>query len=258
MPESREYQTEAVVIKKIKLGEADRILTFYTRDHGKIEAVAKGVRRPKSKLAGHLELLTYTHIRLARGHNLDTVIGSQTIDPFLPLKNDLWLTSYGLYAAELVNQFNPQNSANQSMFELLIETLSRLSQAQNSDLALRYFEMRLLDISGYRPQLRECVACKTELKPEANTFCSAAGGALCPNCLYEEPTSFSISIDALKVLRFFQKNNFETVGRLKISSELAGELKNLMAGYIRYILEKEVKSATWLDSLGGLIDKPAA
>jgi DNA repair protein RecO (recombination protein O) len=258
MPEAREYQTEAVVIKKIKLGEADRILTLYTRDHGKIEAVAKGIRRPKSKLAGHLELLTYTQIRLARGRNLDTVIGSQTIDTFLPLKNDLWLTSYGLYAADLVNQFNPQNSSNQPMFELLVETLRRLSQAQNSDLTLRYFEISLLDLSGYRPQLRECVACRTELKPETNAFCSGAGGVLCPKCQYEQPTSFSISVDALKVLRFMQINYFETVSRLKISTALAGELKNLMAGYLRYILEKEVKSAAWLDSLSGQIDKPAA
>jgi DNA repair protein RecO (recombination protein O) len=256
MPEPREYQTEAVVIKKIKLGEADRILTLYTLDHGKIEAVAKGVRRPKSKLAGHLELLTYSQVRLARGRNMDTVIGSQTIETFLSLKNDLWLTSFGLYAAELVNQFNPRNSANHLMFELLVETLRRLSLAQNSELTLRYFEMRLLDLSGYRPQLHECVACRAELKPEVNAFCSAAGGIMCPNCQFEHPGSFSISIDAQKVLRFMQKNNFDTVSRLKISSELAEELKNLMAGYLRYILEKEIKSAAWLDSLSGQISKP--
>ena len=97
MPEPRSYQTEAIIIKKIKLGEADRILTLYTPDRGKVEAVAKGVRRPKSKMAGHLELLTYSQIRLARGRNLDTIIGSQTLDSFMPLKEDLWLTSLGLY-----------------------------------------------------------------------------------------------------------------------------------------------------------------
>ena len=257
MSEPRDYQTEAVVIKKIKLGEADRILTLYTRDHGKIEAVAKGVRRPRSKLAGHLELLTYSAVRLARGRNLDTITGSQTIETFLPLKNDLWLTSYGLYTAELVNQFNPQNSANQPMFELLVETLRRLSQAENSDLTLRYFELRLLDLSGYRPQLHECVACRVELKPVVNAFCSAAGGILCANCQYEQPSSISISVDALKVMRFMQNNNFETVSRLKITAELAGELKNAMAGYVRYILEKEIKSAAWLDSLSDEIGRPS-
>jgi DNA repair protein RecO (recombination protein O) len=256
MAEPRDYQTEAVVIKKIKLGEADRILTLYTRDHGKIEAVAKGIRRPKSKMAGHLELLTYSQLRLARGRNLDTITGSQTIEAFQPLKNDFWLTSCGLYTAELVNQFNPERNANQPMFELLLDTLSRLSKAENTELTLRYFELHLLDLSGYRPQLYECVACRTELKPVANAFCSAAGGILCPNCQYEQPTSINISIDAIKVLRFMQRNDFEMVSRLKITTELANELKNILAGYIRYILEKDVKSATWLDSLREQEGKP--
>ena len=80
MPKPRTYQTEAVIIKKVKLGEADRILTLYTPHLGKIQGVAKGVRRPRSKLAGHLELLTHSQVSLARGRNLDTIIGSQTID----------------------------------------------------------------------------------------------------------------------------------------------------------------------------------
>jgi DNA repair protein RecO (recombination protein O) len=256
MADPREYQTEAVIIRKTKLGEADRILTLYTRDHGKIEVFAKGIRRPKSKLAGHLELLTYSLIRLAQGRNLDTVTGSQTIEAFLPLKNDLWLTSYGLYVAELVNQFNAERSANQPVFELLVETLRRLCQAENSNLTLRYFELRLLDLSGYRPQLRECVSCRAELKPEENSFCSAAGGILCPGCRYDHPTSLFISVEALKVMRFMQKNNFETVSRLKINSDLANALKNILSSYIRYILEKEVKSAAWLDSLLDQIGKP--
>ena len=249
MADPREYQTEAVIIRKTKLGEADRILTLFTRDHGKIEAFAKGVRRPKSKLAGHLELLTYSLIRLAHGRNLDTVIGSQTIEAFLPLKNDLWLTSYGLYAAEMVNQFNAENNANLPIFELLVETLQRLSRAENSNLTLRFFELRLLELSGYRPQLHECVTCRTELKPEENVFCSVSGGILCPRCSYEHATGISISVDTLKVLRFMQKHNFETVSRLKINNDLANNLKNVLSAYIRHILEKEVKSATWMDNL---------
>ncbi len=249
MSEPRYYQTEAIIIKKVKLGEADRILTLYTLEYGKIEAVAKGIRRPKSKLAGHLELLTYSQVRLARGRNLDTIIGSQTIDSFMAIKNDLLLTSYGLYVSELVHQFSALYQANSSVFELFLETLRRLSLANNPELILRYFELHLLDMSGYRPQLQECVSCRVELKPVANAFCSSAGGILCPECKYEHPASFSISVDALKVLRLFQRSGFEVVSRLKISPELSGELKAAMASYIRFLLEKDVKSAAWLDTL---------
>jgi DNA repair protein RecO (recombination protein O) len=112
MSKPRNYQTEAIIIKKIKLGEADRILSLYTPHLGKIQAVAKGVRRPRSKLAGHLELLTHSLVSLARGRNLDTITGGQTINSFLPLKSDLQLTSYGLYATELVDQFTADHIEN--------------------------------------------------------------------------------------------------------------------------------------------------
>jgi DNA repair protein RecO (recombination protein O) len=99
-------------------------------------------------------------------------------------------------------------------------------------LTLRYFELHLLELAGYRPQLQECVSCRMELKPVANAFCSRAGGILCPNCQYEHPDCFSISVDALKVLRLFQRSSFDIVGRLKISQELGQELKNVLASYI--------------------------
>jgi len=249
MPEPREYQTQAVIIKKTKLGEADRILTLYTPDRGKIEAVAKGVRRPKSKMAGHLELLTHSQVRFARGRNLDTIIGSQTIDSFLNMKNDLWLSSCGLYTAELVNQFTVEHLAIPRLFELFLETLQRIARADSPDLTLRYFELHLLELVGYRPQLQECVACHVELKPEVNAFCSSAGGILCPNCQFEHPAAFPISVDALKVLRLFQRSTFEVVSRLKINSDLSRELKAALSSYIRYLLERDVKSAAWLDTL---------
>lgn len=223
----------------------------------KLRPWQKGVRRPKSKMAGHLELLTYSQIRLAHGRNLDTIIGSQTIDSFMSLKNDLWLTSLGLYAAELVNQFTAEHITNSPLFQLLLETLQHLSQADNTESTLRYYELHLLDLVGYRPQLQECISCRMELQPVVNAFCSSAGGILCPNCGYEHPASFSISVDALKVLRLFQRSTFEAVSRLKISPELSQELKAAMASYIRYLLEREVKSATWMDTLRDRIGEGA-
>ena len=230
-------------------------MTLFTKDYGKIEAVAKGVRRPKSKMAGHLELLTHSMVRLARGKNLDTVIGSQTIESYMAIKNDLWLTSSALYAAELVNQFTPERVANTGLFQLLLETLNHLSQAINPDLTLRYFELQLLDLVGYKPQLQECVSCRMELKPVVNAFCSSSGGILCPNCRIEHPASFSISVNALKVLRLFQRSNIDVVARLKVDRELMQELKAGLASYIRYLLEREIKSATWMDALRGQLEQ---
>jgi DNA repair protein RecO (recombination protein O) len=249
MPQPRNYQTEAIIIKKTKLGEADRILTLYTPGMGKIQAVARGVRRPKSKLAGHLELLTHSQITLARGHNLDIITGSQTIDAFLPLKTDLWLTSYGLYVIELVNQFTADRVEDERLFQLLLHTLQSLCEVDNKQLLLRHFEIHLLEASGYRPQLQQCVTCHKSLEPVSNYFCANIGSMLCPLCGMNQPFARLVSIDALKVLRFIQNNDHNAVLRLKINATLSRELENIMRSYMKYLLEREVKSANWLDEL---------
>ncbi len=249
MPQPRNYETEAIIIKKTKPGEADRILTLLTPDLGKIHAVAKGVRRPKSKLSGHLELLTYTKVTFARGHNLDTIIGSQTINAFLPLKNDLDLMSYGLYLAELTDQFTVEHMENADIFRLLITTLERLCQANNREITLRYYEMQLLNNSGYRPELQRCVTCHKPLEPVTNYFNAASGGVLCPVCGQSQTFLFSLSVNALKVMRLLQNGDYDTAVRLKLASQLANEIQEVIRRYIKYILEREVKSAAWLDDL---------
>jgi len=249
MSKPRTYQTEAVIIKKTKLGEADNILTLYTPDLGKIQAVARSVRRTKAKLAGHLELLTHSLVSLARGRNLDTITGSQTINSFLPLKSDLELTSYALYATELVNQFTAENVENRPLFRLLLETMQQLCQAGDSELVLRYFELHLLNEVGYRPQLQQCVICHQLLKPITNSFCSSAGGMLCPNCSQSHPLAQPVSVNALKVLRLLQSSDYSTVSRLKMNPELSQEIEGVMRDYIKYLLEREIKSAAWLDAL---------
>ncbi len=249
MSTPRTYQTEAIIIKKTKLGEADRILALYTPHLGKIQAVAKGVRRPRSKMSGHLELITHSLVSLARGRNLDTVTGSQTINSFLPLKSDLWLTSCALYVTELVNQFTADHIENEGLFRQLLETLKQLCQPGDQELTLRYFELHLLSKVGYQPQLRKCVACRTQLKPTTNYFQSSAGGMLCPDCSPTQPASYPVSVNAQKVLRLFQNSDDSVIARLKIDARLSRELETVTGRYIRYLLEREVKSVAWLDSL---------
>jgi DNA repair protein RecO (recombination protein O) len=250
MSKPRTYKTEAVVIKKTKLGEADCILTLYTPNLGKIQGFAKSLRKSKSKMAGHLELLTHSQLSLARGRNIDTITGAQTINSFLPLKTDLDLISCGLYIAELINQFAADDVEDEPVFRLLTETLQNLSQGGDSELILRYFELHLLDLAGYRPQLEHCVACKSGLKGDGNLFSSAAGGALCPSCRQSHP-AYPLPENARKVLLLLQHSDYGELGGLEIDRQLARQLEIIMRNYIRYLLEREVKSTAWLDSLRG-------
>lgn len=248
MPESRTYQTEAIIIRKIKLGEADRIINLFTPHLGKIRAVAKGVRRPKSRLSGHLELLTYSKVDLTRGRNLNTIIGSQTVNAFLPLKTDLDLSATALYLTELVDQFTVENAENYTLFQLLLDTLDKLQTEENREMLIHYFEMHLLTFTGYKPELMHCVACKKPLEPVINAFSVSSGGMLCSTCTFTR-YCYPVSVDTLKVLRLLQSDDYATVRRIKLTSELAEELNTVLRNYIRYLLEREIKSVDFMDSL---------
>jgi DNA repair protein RecO (recombination protein O) len=249
MTKPRSYQTEAFIIRKTKLGEADRILTLYTPHLGKIQGFAKGVRKTKSKLSGHLELLTHSQVTLARGKNIDTIIGSQTINGFLLLKSNLGLISYALYITELINQFTAEHVEDKPLFDLLIETMNWLCLGGNRDLLLRYFELHLLSEVGYRPQLDHCVLCQISLKSSNGYFCPSAGGILCSLCSRNRSSSYPVSINSIEVLRLLQKDILNNPGNLNINDNLSLEIDRVMKRYIKFLLDRDIKSATWLDSL---------
>ena len=200
-------------------------------------------------MGGHVELLTHSSLLLARGRNLDIVTQAQTINSFMPLKENLKHMSCGLYLSELVDSFTEEHIENRDIFLLFLDTLHQLSEAKNNDIALRYFELHLLDYSGYRPQLQKCTNCNSPIKPIANYFSSSQGGVLCTECGYHEPLSRPLSLNALKVLRLWQNCDFTTASRVNVNPELALELEQTLRDYIKYLLEKQVKSTAWLDRL---------
>jgi DNA repair protein RecO (recombination protein O) len=247
----RNYQTQAIVIKQSKFGEIDKLLTIYTPELGKLRVVAKGTSRPGSKLGGNVEPLTYCLLMMARGRNLDIVTQSQTIDGFLALKSDLWLMAYGLYILDLVDSFTVENSMNRPLFDLLLDALHWLGQDDGSEIVLRYFELHLIDYLGYRPELYRCVKCNSPLKPVANFFSSGQGGVLCPYCSKSDFLSRSLSVDALKILRLWQNCDYAAARRVKVRSELSSELEQVLRDYIRYLLQRELRSIAWLEELKG-------
>jgi DNA repair protein RecO (recombination protein O) len=130
-----------------------------------------------------------------------------------------------------------------------VDTLHRLCEADNGELTLRYFELNLLTHLGYKPELHHCPGCKSPLEPRGNFFSSSGGGVLCPACRGKEPLSQPISLNGLKVMRFLQESDYSRASRLNINRDLSRELEGLMRHFIRYILEREVKSVAWLDRL---------
>ncbi len=247
MARSRTYKTQGVVLKQTPIGEADRVLTLYTRRMGKIRAVARGVRRTKSRLAGHLEPLTYARVSIAEGRSLDAISEAETLRSFRALREDLGRVSSAVYVTDLVESFSADGSPNAAVFDLLLAILGELEDHESPGRLIRCFEVQLLKHSGFGPELYRCVECHSVLKPGDHLFSSAKGGIVCPDCRTGSSGGLvSVSLSAVKVLRFFQRESFEKTAALDVPSPLLAEVERVLRTYVRYVLDRELKSADFV------------
>jgi DNA repair protein RecO (recombination protein O) len=236
------YKTEALILKRIDLGEADRILTLLTPHFGKIRVVAKGVRRMPSRLAGHVELFTRSQMLLAKARNLDIVTQSETVDAYRPLHEDLARIAQASYAAELLDALTPDSLENYPVYKLSVDAFALVSSEPSAARVLRWFEMQLLGYMGYAPELQSCVVCRGEIAPTQNAFSPAQGGVICGSCR-RPGAGRDLSVNALKLLRLMQRSTYSALARVRIDDELHEELQAVMQSYITYILERELRSA---------------
>jgi DNA repair protein RecO (recombination protein O) len=244
----RIYRTEAVIIRRSDFGEADRMITLIT-PQGKRRVVAKGARKTTSRLAGHIELFTHAAMMLAVGRNLDIITQSSILHSFDNLRADLRRIGAAYYTAELIDRLLEEEDENRLAFELLVATLRQIDITINLDLVLRFYELHLLGYMGYRPQLYHCANCQEVLTEEARRFSTTAGGVLCPRCAPAERASMPMSLNAFKLLRFLQAQPLEAVERLNISDAIRDEAAKLLRVYIRGILERDLKSAAFLEEV---------
>jgi DNA repair protein RecO (recombination protein O) len=196
----RVYRTEAIVLRRTDFGEADRLLTVFTPDRGKVKLVAKGARKPTSRKSGHVELFSYGQFLVAVGRELDIITQAETVEPYLPLRKDLLRTTYAYYVAELADAFTAERDENHPLFDLLKDAFGWLSSSDDLPLAARYYELHLLGLVGYQPQLFVCGRCQEPLKPEVNYLGAAEGSVFCRKCGYDQMGTVELSVNALKVL----------------------------------------------------------
>jgi DNA repair protein RecO (recombination protein O) len=244
------YGTEGFTLRRTDYGEADRILTLFTPTYGKTRAIAKGVRKTKSRLAGHLEPFTRSQMLLAMGRDLDIVTQAEGRERFERLSADFWSATAAWYIAELVDRFLEDADPHPRLYALFVETLRRLdAQASEADharswLALRYFELWLLGELGYRPGLHHCVGCDQPLRPEDQGYSPEMGGALCTDCM--RYGARRLSLPALKVLRLLQTTEWSALPRLRLEPALQAEIEATLQATIRYHLERDLKSWSFL------------
>lgn len=239
-------RVEAVVLRHSDWGEADRLLGLFTREMGKLRVVAKGVRKLRSRKAGHLEPFTQVSLLLAHGRDLQIVTQAETIQAYSILKEDLLLLGYASYVVELLDRFTYEEGENRALYRLLTDTLTRLASQHDPFRVVRYYEMRLLDLIGFRPQLFQCAKCEREILAEDQFFSGEFGGVLCPKCGLEVSNARPIAMQTLKYLRHYQRSSYAETARAQISPGVSREMELLMQYYLTYLLERGLNTTNFL------------
>lgn len=261
MSRARLYKTEGIVLRSMDLGEADRVLTVLTPRLGKLRVIAKGIRRPRSRLGGGLEPFSDVHLVLAVGRTFDVVTQTALEDPHLGLRDDLHSTAAAWYLVELVDRFCQGSAESHGAFELLAQGLAALDAAPaevSREVVARWFELHLLDSMGFRPELSQCLDCGIAIEPDGNHYSPAAGGVLGPECAHGALGARPISPAALKVMRHLQRSTLSDVLRLHLPTAAQREVERLLHATLSAVLERELRSRDFLDEVALRIGEAAA
>ena len=243
----RTYTARGVVLRQFNLGEADRILSILTPGHGKVRAIARGVRRPKSKLRGSLDLTNLIDFSAAYGRDLDVVNEAQIRDDHPRVRSELSRLSKAIYTCEIADSFAQERSPGGSQFSLMVDVLEALGDAPDPWPVVRWFETRMLDVSGFKPELESCVECSERTEPGSHLLDIGAGGVLCPRCRSQGMGhKVQVSESAMRVLRHLQRTiKWSDLSPLR-NPQTRSEVEFIQTRYIRSVLERDLRSADFM------------
>ncbi|MDQ3620008.1 MAG: DNA repair protein RecO [Actinomycetota bacterium] len=234
------YKDEGVVLKTIKLGEADRIVTIYTRHHGKVRAVAKGVRKTKSRFGARLEPYTLVDLIVYRGRKeLDTITGADIISSFKTLKTGYAGLTAAAALADLVEKITPERERAVSVYALLLAGLQSL-EAGGGNTVVPAFLVKLLSLSGYHPALSVCAGCGDP--GGLGAISAEMGGAVCRSCWTEDENAFRLAPERIALIERFLASDLG----YPAPDQDAFEVTDALRRYTEYYLERPLRSLSLL------------
>ncbi|MBV8301793.1 MAG: DNA repair protein RecO [Candidatus Dormibacteraeota bacterium] len=244
------YSDEGVVLRRIDYGEADRILTVLTRDHGKIGVIARGVRKPQSRLAARTDLFVRSRMQLAKGRGeLDVLTQAEPVS--MPSRSaDARRAACAAVCAELTDRVFESHHPDDGVYALVVEALAACGdQRRDPRAALVWFERRMIDRLGYAPQLHRCAGCERMLPEATAWFSAAAGGLLCESCARHDLDAIECSVRVIKVLRTAAGGDAELYARLRLDAATLSTLERVVEAELAYHLDRRLRSFDVLRAL---------
>jgi len=245
----RVYRAEVIVLRRINLGETDKVVTLLSRQYGKLSAVAKGARKPTSRIAGATEVFSCCSVMLALGRNLDVLTQSEVKVSFPALRTDLGRFAAASYITELTDAILPERLPAPAIFDLLLGALSALQSDANPSLVARAFELHAAREQGYEPTFTVCAQCHAPLGSPAPGFSPALGGAVCASCVGRVRDAERVAPNVIRLAQRLLSVPLQRASESGAGHHELTTLGRLMRAHIEYRTERRVKSAEFMDAL---------
>lgn len=229
------YRTQALILNKRNFREADRFFTLFSKEFGKIEAMAKGERKIKSKLRGGLELFYWSEIEFIQGRHWKTLTDASLIDNFKSIRKNLDRLKIAYKITQVADGLIKEPEPDLDIWNLLIRTFEKLNTSNPPFITYQYFFWNLVSLLGYRPEVFQCAVCSKKLNLSHLYFSPNQGGLVCSNCKAE--SFIKISSEPVKIIRLILNKNWNQLKKLNIKSNHKQSLKKVSDFYFSYIVE---------------------
>jgi DNA repair protein RecO (recombination protein O) len=242
---------EGIVLRRVDYAEADRVLTLLTREHGKVGVIAKGVRKPGSRLLPHTDLFTRSRVQLARGRGtLAVLTQAQRLDGAVTATDALRATCAALCAELADVVLEPDHPLEPAIYDLVAEALAACTDpARDPRAAVAWFARRMIDRLGYAPELNSCANCGTRLQQRPALFSAAGGGLLCPRCSTADPGGVECSVAVIKVLRVIAAGDQQLFVRLRLDDATVSVLEAVTERELAQHIGRRLRSLEVLRTL---------
>ena len=230
------YNIKAIVLNRRPVGENDTRTIVYSLEAGKLQLTARGAKKIKSKLAGHLEPLNLVDIMVVRGRRHDYAGAAVSEKCYFNIKNDLAKLPLAARAVRILDKFIKSGVVDEKIFELLKDYLAAL-EAVKGECAIffTFFSLKLLAALGHQPELSRCLNCAVKIQPGKNRFDLERGGLVCPKCVnLKDANQLAVSDDAIKLLRLIIKSDFGQLVKVKINNKLGNEVEKIISSFFKY------------------------
>lgn len=250
MPVPRLYKTQAIVLSRFNLGEADRVLTLLTPHDGKLKAIAKGIRKPTSRIGGTLEPFAELQLVLARGRTFDVVTQASVGQAWLALRDRLESAATAWYLGELAERAVEERAAAYPIYALLRRAFQLLDDGMAAGRVARWYEFGLADALGMRPEVDRCVECDRMLT-QNEPFCwvPLLGGLVCTSHPGPPAEQVELSLEGLKLLKAYRRLDIEAIAALRVPLAVEAEVEIALRRFVRHMLEREARSLPFLDEV---------